>query len=141
MNCASLAFVATLLFVPCVQAQQSDISKGLSLELNTAETVQNACKLTFVITNGHMQQVDQAIFETVLFNPAGQVSVITLFDMGALPPGLPRVRQFVVPEVACEDLGRVLINGVSTCTGAQLPEAACTKGLAISTRTSIEVIG
>ena len=76
-----------------------------------------------------------------MFDRAGQVNVITLFDFGELPAALPRVRQFVVPQVTCEGLSRLLINGASTCTGTGLPNAACTKGLSISTRTAIEVIG
>ncbi len=133
--CALLVFGAT------AQAQETDAGQRISLELNTAQTVDNSCQLTFLITNGHAQSINQAVYETVLFDSAGQVSVITLFDFGTLPPALPRVRQFGIPQVTCEGLGRVLINGASVCTGAGLPEAACTKDFTVSTRTTIEVIG
>jgi hypothetical protein len=132
---------ALLVFGASAQAQETDAAQRISLELNTAQTVDNSCQLTFLITNGHAQSIDQAVYETVLFDSAGQVSVITLFDFGTLPPALPRVRQFGIPQVTCEGLGRVLINGASVCTGAGLPEAACTKDFTVTTRTAIEVIG
>jgi len=141
MNYTALAIIAALFTASAASADETDAAGRISLELNTAETVEGSCKLTFLITNGYAQAVEQAIYETVLFDRAGQVNVITLFDMGALPPALPRVRQFVVPQVVCEDLGRVLINGTSTCTGADLPLDACAKGLTLSTRTDIDVIG
>ena len=132
---------ALLVFGASAQAQETDAAQRISLELNTAQTVDNSCQLTFLITNGHAQSIDQAVYETVLFDSAGQVSVITLLDFGTLPPALPRVRQFGIPQVTCEVLGRVLINGASVCTGAGLPEAACTKDFTVTTRTAIEVIG
>lgn len=141
MNCAPLACILSLALAPAVFAQETDAAQRMSIELNTAQTVENSCKLTFLITNGHAQTVDQAVYESVLFDSNGQVSVITLFDFGSLPPALPRVRQFVIPQLPCEGLSRVLINGASTCTGEGLPEAACTKGLTVSTRAPIEVIG
>jgi hypothetical protein len=141
MKFAALALIISSLIPIGVHAQETDVVQRLSLELNTAETVEGACKLTFVVTNGHAQAVDQAVFEAVLFDANAQVKVITLFDFGTLPPALPRVRQFMIPQVICSDLGRVLINGASTCSGAGLPDAACSDGLTITTRTSIEVIG
>jgi hypothetical protein len=142
MNRFSCACIAALLFSAAgAHAQETDASKRVTLELNAIQTVDNSCQLTFLITNGHAQSINQAVYETVLFDSAGQVSVITLFDFGTLPPALPRVRQFGIPQVTCEGLGRVLINGASICAGAGLPESACTKDFTVSTRTAIEVIG
>ena len=141
MNYSALAFAAALCLTTGAAAGETDAQGGITLELNTAETVENACKLTFMITNGYDQAVEKAVYETVLFDRAGQVSVITLFDMGTLPPALPRVRQFMVPQVICEDLGRVLVNGSNTCTAEGLPADACVNGLTLTTRTDIKVIG
>jgi hypothetical protein len=50
---------------------------------------------------------------------------------------VPRARQFDVPGLTCEGLGRVLINGVAECSGAQ----ACSEALTFGSRTDVEVIG
>lgn len=113
----------------------------LSIELNAVETVEDACRISFLIQNGHDFDIDQAVFEAVLFNADGRVDRLTLFDFGALPAARPRVRQFVVPGLECAALGRLLINGVETCSGADVEGAACTKDLELRSRTDVEILG
>lgn len=123
------------------QAQETDLTGKIAVELNAAQTTDTACTLTFMITNGLEAQVDRVVYETVLFDTSGQVNRLTLFDFGTLPPARPRVRQFAVPDMTCEQLGRVLFNGANTCEGAGLADGICGTGLLPSTRTKIEVIG
>lgn len=109
----------------------------LVLELNRIDPLDGACRLTFLTHNTLGTDLDALSVETVLIDTEGRVERLTLFDFGALPDGVPRVRQFDIPGLACEGLGRVLINGVATCS----PGEACAAGLELSTRTSVEVIG
>lgn len=132
--------IALCLGAPAL-AQDTDLSGKIAVELNSAETREGNCMLTFTITNGTKAEASQVVYETVLFNTDGQVDRLTLFDFGALPPARPRVRQFVVPQLACETLGRVLFNGANTCTGEGLDAAVCDKGLLPSSRLEIEVLG
>lgn len=122
-------------------AQETDISGKVSVELNAAQTIDGSCKLSFLIINGFDKQIEKAVYEAVLFGEDGQVDRLTLFDFGKLPPARPRVRQFIVPQAACEDLGRVLFNGASACEGEGVDADACETHLAPSSRTSIEVLG
>lgn len=126
-----------MLALPLPAAAQ-DVA-NLSIELNAAQQQEQGCKLSFVLTNGHPDDISKAVFETVIFDAQGQVSRLTLFDFGTLPAGRPRVRQFVVPGTACEAIGRVLFNGADTCESTV--SGACTKGLTLSSRTDIEVTG
>ena len=113
---------------------------GISIELSTAEETGEACKLSFVVTNDHDADIAQAVFETVLFDAAGQVSRLTLLDFQDLPAGRLRVRQFQFPQ-SCADISRVLINGAQTCTAAGLDEGGCAQGLTLSSRTKMELLG
>ncbi len=121
------------------QAEEEAGPGGLSIELNAARDGTGGCTLSFVITNGGAEAVEKAVFETVLFDTGGQVDRLTLFDFGALPAGRPRVRQFTLPDTSCGGIGRILVNGVSTCEAAR--DDACSAGLTLSTRTDIEVVG
>lgn len=118
-----LALTATLALAPALVVAQQGASPtdGVTLELNRADPVEAGCRLSLVITNTGAGDIAAAIYETVLFDRAGLVERLTLFDMGALPAGRPRVRQFVVPGLDCAGLGRVLVNGASQCGPA--PEA------------------
>jgi len=124
-----------------LQAQEIDVSGKIAIELNAAQTADASCTLSFMVTNGLDHEIDKAVYETVLFNTDGQVNRLTLFDFGTLPPARPRVRQFAVQNVTCEALGRVLFNSANTCEGDGLADGACADGLAVSTRTAIEVMG
>jgi len=122
-------------------AQDADITGHIAVELNAAETSADACTLSFMITNGLQTPIEKVVYEVALFDKAGQVSRLTLFDFGALPPARPRVRQFAVPQTSCDNLGRVLFNGANTCEGDGVPAGVCETGLLPSSRTDIEVLG
>lgn len=122
-------------------AQEIDITGKISVELNAAQTTEGACTLTFMITNGLSQPIEKVVYETVLFDKDGQVNRLTLFDFGTLPQARPRVRQFAVPDMTCDQLGRVLFNGAHACQGEGLAPKVCESGFLPSSRTDIEVLG
>lgn len=111
----------------------------VSLELNALEPVDGACRISFLIQNGHDSDIAQAVYEAVLFDTEGRVDRMTLFDFGDLPAARPRVRQFLVSGLACSNLGRLLINGAETCEAAS--PGACTQDLDLRSRTEVEIIG
>lgn len=122
-------------------ADEAEIGKAVSIELNAIKDGDNSCALTFMVINGHDKEIGKAVYETVLFNGDGQVDRLTLFDFGTLPPGRPRVRQFSVGGMTCGNLGQILINGSHTCDATDLAEGACEKDLQLNSRTDVEVIG
>lgn len=138
---AAAALTASLTFVHDAAAQERDPSEGVMIELNAVKSGDGGCTLTFLMKNGHAGQIDKVVYETVLFDSAGQVERLTLFDFGTLPPGRPRVRQFSIPGIACDGLSQVLINGAHTCEAPNLADTACEAGLILETRTKIEVTG
>ena len=138
------SFVATCLAVTVTagSAAAQDIQgKNLSIELNALEPVEGACRISFLIQNGHAADITQAVFEAVLFDSEGRVNRMTLFDFGDLPSARPRVRQFVISGLPCQGLSRVLINGAETCSGDGLVEDACIQGLDLRSRTAVEITG
>ena len=98
--------VAVVLFGTVARADDATPSKGgVALELNAADLVGEACRITFVATNTGTAPIDRAVYETVLFGADGAVMMLTLFDFGALPAGVPRVRQFQIADTACGRIG------------------------------------
>ena len=133
--------LAALTGLAAMAQAQEELSDTVLLELNTAQSQGDACTLTFQIINGYESEIDSLVYETVLFDSEGGVNRLTLFDFGALPPGRPRVRQFSVPGMTCEGLGRILINGAHACEGEGLDAGACVNGLKLDSRVAIEVLG
>jgi len=114
---------------------------SLSLEINALDQLEQGCQLTFVANTNIAGGIEKAVFETVLFNTEGQVSLLTLFDFRDIPVNRPRVRQFVLPAKQCDDIGTILINGIQTCTVANADTSVCNKALSVTSRTNVEFKG
>lgn len=104
---------------------------GIAVDLNRLDPVDNACRLTFVVDNG-LAPLTTLALETVLFDQAGRVAALTLFDFADLPQGARRVRQFDVAGIACADVAQVLINGVAACTGDTTTPTTCAQALRVT---------
>lgn len=127
-------------YASALQAQEAKPS-GLAIELSAAEEQDGTCLMSFVVQNNHAQDIDSAVFETVLFGEAGQVARMTLLDFEQLPAGRMRVRQFRFDDMPCAGISRILINGAEKCSGTDLSAGACSDGLILSTRVKTELIG
>lgn len=112
----------------------------LSLQLNTLETVERGCRLTFVMHNGLGQAIEALGVELALFAPDGGVSAIIALDAGALPAKKTQVQRFVAPDVACADIARVLLNDLTRCDGEGLSPAFCIARLRVSSRVDQEFL-
>lgn len=136
---------STCLFMAVTGAALADQTAAppavLSIELNTLTQKDSACRMIFLVENTLGADLSSAVFETVFFKTNGGVERLTLFDFQALPQGRPRVRQFDIPNVQCGSLGQVLINDVHSCKGDGITGVDCIKGLKLSTKTSVEVLG
>jgi hypothetical protein len=106
-------------------------SGGIAVDLNRLDPADNACRLTFVAQNA-LAPLTALVLETVLFDQAGRVAALTLFDFAELPQGSRRVRQFDVAGIACADVAQVLINGVAACTGDSTTPATCAQALRVT---------
>lgn len=113
----------------------------LVIELNAIEETDGGCALSFLVTNDLPDTVASMVLEAVLFDAAGQVDRLTLFDFGTLPAGRPRVRQFVVPDASCDGFGSVLINGAQTCEAGGAASGICENALELRSRVGIDLIG
>lgn len=125
------ALILAVLAGPVVA--QDSATSGLGIALNRLDPQGAACRLTFVADND-FAPLDTLVLETVLFDRAGQVAALSLFDFGALPQHHRRVRQFDVAGLDCADLAQVLVNGVAGCAGpdGDIATATCAGALRIS---------
>ncbi|WP_371156434.1 hypothetical protein [Jannaschia sp. 2305UL9-9] len=110
---------------------------SLSISLDSLTQIEGTCRLTFVAENGTGSDIGQLVLEAVAFGSDGGVARLSLFDFRELPAGVPRVRQFDLPQMACGDVGSMLVNGVQTCEGT----ADCADALTVSSRADIELLG
>lgn len=121
------------------QDAEDDASTPLLVELNRAQDQANGCLLSLYASNRTAVDITALVLEAVLMNKEGQVERLTLFNLGQLPKGRPRVRQFEILDMACANLGMMLINGVATCEADDAE--ICERELRLRSREAIEVLG
>ena len=84
--------------------------------------------------------LDQLVYEIVLFDGTGGVAAMTLFDFGQVPRDGLRARQFDVPATRCADLSGILVNGVAACSVAGAASDVCRGATELGSRSGIEVL-
>ena len=138
---ALAAALALLPSLPTHAQTAQEAPSGLSLELNSVQEVNRACRLTFLVQNQTGDEIEQAAFETVIFDKSGGVVTLSLFDFRDLPADRPRVRQFGLPDLNCDSIGRVLINGANSCVVSGSESNICATELKLSSRLDVELLG
>lgn len=138
---AVCAILACAVSVAHIAHAEETTASDLQLELNTVEDINGACRLTFVAHNQTGRDIEQAVFETVIFDASGSVMILSLFDFRDLPDGKPRVRQFDVPGTSCAALGQALVNGANTCLVSGEESDMCGSALSVHSRIEMELRG
>ena len=150
MRCADVSHIVKTLsaMAACVVvffatpgAAQDANPTGISVELSSAESLETGCRLSFLAQNATPHDLDQVVFEAVLFDAQGGVAQMTLLDFKSLPAGRLRVRQFQFGDKSCGDISRILINGASTCSGADADASICERDLSVSSSVDMELQG
>jgi len=121
-----------------VRAQSVDRNSGILLELNKLDALESGCQMTFVVSSKISKNVDRLAYEVVLFDKESLVDRMTVFDFKDLAAGKTKVRQFNLKGTDCSKLGRLLINGNSSCTGKEVDAQSCIKLLSTSNKTDID---
>lgn len=138
---ARAAAVALALALSGPALAQDDMQKPLTLELNAAETTADgACQLTLVVTNRMPTGLSRAAWQVAIFDASGAVKSLPVLDFGALPPEKTKVARFAIPGGGCDKVGRIVLNDVAHCAGADGSDqrAACLAGLDARNRSEIE---
>jgi hypothetical protein len=111
--------------------------KSLSLELNALQPSERGCRVTFLVSNELGHELSQVAFELALFTKAGMISRLTVVDFKELPIGKTKVRQYDLPKLDCNDVGRVLVNNTTQCVGDGIEADACIRELKTKTATEV----
>lgn len=119
-----LCLAALLLALPLPAA-----AGQFALELNAMQPGTDGCKVTFLATNGLGAPLARAAVETALFDAEGAIARIVTLEFKDLAVGKTKVLQFLLKGLACEGIGRILINDVTACEGDGLDASACLAGL------------
>jgi hypothetical protein len=101
------------------------------VELNTIESSENRCRMSFVVENRSEGGLDSMKLDLVVFGADGGIMRRLLTEMGPLRPIKTVVRTFVV-DADCRQIGAILLNDVAACTAAST--GTCVDRIELSSR-------
>ena len=104
--------------------------QNVRVELNTMESTENQCRMTFVVEN-KSASLDSLKLDLVVFNTESIVYRRLLTEMGPVRAGRTIVKTYAI-DTKCAQVGAVLVNDVSACTPGDTN--ACLDGLTLSSR-------
>ena len=130
-----LAFLLTFALMPGLAMAQTST---LDLELNALDQTGADCRISLLLKNGLQSEIENLELELALFDTDGRIIDFLTFGFSPMPPAKSRIVQFDLLARECTKIGRVLINDVPACTGAELDRATCLNALAPTTRTGID---
>ena len=123
---ATFAVIALLLAAPAHAAPDS----AIAVELNSVETVQNRCRVAFVVENKG-DAVESLKLDLAVFNRDGVLQRRLVTEMGPLRKAKTIVRSFDL-DGECGQIGSILVNDVTVCTPGE--PGACLDRLALSSK-------
>lgn len=124
-------------FVLATPLAAQEAMPKLALELNALQPSEAGCRVTFMATNTLGSQLDRAAVEIAFFDGEGGIDRIVTLDFKNLAEGKTKVLQFELADLPCDNVGRLLINDISTCEGGMLQADACLAGLVTTARPDI----
>lgn len=113
-----LRFLPAALLLLAVSATSSFAQSptgSFSLELNRLDGFDGGCRVTLVEKNGTSSTFTSLKLDLVVFGGDGIVEKRVGVEAGPLKAGRTSVRTFDLKGLACDGVGRLLINDVLSC--------------------------
>ena len=116
--------------------EPADAGPGtITLELNKLVPAENACQAYLVVDNGSPEPLQELKVDVFLFDNDGVVLRGVALQFTDLRAGRTTVVPFDLTELACDDIGRVLLNEVVVCNAdGGVPLEDCADKLAVRSR-------
>ncbi len=133
-----LSLSAALLMFVMPAAHASD--GAVTVELNRLEPNGEACRAYLVLQNGTESDFATLRLDLVMFDTDGVVANRLALETAPLPAGKTSLKVFDIDGLACERLGRVLLNGVMACADESGPRNDCLALVEPSARGPVEFI-
>jgi hypothetical protein len=125
--------LALLMLWPAQSSIGAVAENPIRVELNTMESVQSSCRLSFVIENKGESPIETLKLDLAVFGREGAIQRRLIVELGPVRGSKTVVRAFDV-EGDCAQIGSVLVNDVSACAPGD--PGTCLDRLTLSSRPS-----
>jgi hypothetical protein len=115
-------------------------AQEIKLELNKLEPQTNACRAYLVFDNSAGPAIEALQLDLILFDQDGVIARRLAVDTAPLRAAKTTVKLFDIPDLACGDIRRILINEVLECRDASGAQTDCIERLSLSSRAEAQLV-
>lgn len=108
--------------------------QNITIELNKLESVEGACRAYMIFENNSGESYDSLKLDLVMFDSNGLINKRIAVEGAPLPNGKTSVKLFDIKDVSCEQLGRILLNDVLSCSGPTGEHSDCVARIETTSR-------
>jgi len=133
MRALSLGFAVALAAAP-LSAAAAEAGK-ITAEFNDLQQTDAGCRAVFVLNNGLDKPLGRVTLRVVAFDRDKLAKLFLSLDVGSLPVRKTRVLRFDLGDgLACKDVGRLVLDDVTSCEGAEIGPPECLSAISLSSR-------
>ena len=132
------ALIAAFLVV--ANATASAQAGGIDVELNKLEPVDGACRAYLVTQNLTDSTFEDVQLDVVMFDNDGIVARRLAVQIGPMARNKTSIKVFDIKNLACDDIGQMLLNDVLQCRSDQGARDDCLSLLSVSQRGNVPFI-
>lgn len=112
---------------------------GISIELNKAEQVNDACRVFLVIKNTSEHAFSSIKLDLVLFNQDDVIHKNMAMELAPLEQQRKSVKAFDLKNYQCGEVGSLLVNKVIQCNTSTNADLDCMSLINLSTKNNIQI--
>lgn len=109
----------------------------ITIELNKTENTEQGCRPLFLFDNQSGHQLSKFQVELVLFDDKGVYARQILLDMAPLYQDKKVVASFLLADLACDQIGSMLVNALPSCANSDGNDLDCLALLEVNSRGAI----
>jgi hypothetical protein len=110
----------------------------IAVEFNDLQQAEGGCRAVFVLNNGLDKPLTKLALRVVAFDKKQHATLFLSLDVGALAVGKTRILRFDVGEgVACDTIGRLVLDDVTSCEGEGANPATCLAAVSLTSKAGV----
>ena len=113
----------------------------LTIEINKFEEIAGGgCRAFFLFQNSTPTSFEGFEMSLAIFNKQGVIDRLLSIDAAPLPVARTMLKLFEVPQIACTDIGQVLLHDVPVCKPQNAENTDCYPLIDLSSKTSAPLV-
>ena len=113
----------------------------LGIEINKFEEIEGGgCRAYFLFSNNTPTSFEGFEMSMAIFNKAGVIDRLLSIDAAPLPVARTTLKLFEIPQIACANIGQILLHDVPVCKPQNAENTDCYPLITLNSRTSAPLV-